>query len=285
MRIRIWVATALITSGLWATWLAPANASLEALFAPSKDLWPRWTTHDERSRQVVDHSAFDRLLGRYLSLDSTGVARFAYGRVTPDDRAALRGYLNALAAIRVSGLSRQEQLAFWINLYNALTIDIVLAHYPVRSILDIDISPGLFARGPWDKSLIQVEGEALTLNDIEHRILRPIWNDPRIHYAVNCASVSCPNLQNRAFTGATVERMLDSAARAYINNRRGARIEGGQLIVSKIYDWYQEDFGGSERGVIAHLRSYAEPTLAAALVGARIDHYAYDWSLNDIEDR
>jgi hypothetical protein len=132
MRIRIWVATALITSGLWATWLAPANASLEALFAPSKDLWPRWTTHDERSRQVVDHSAFDRLLGRYLSLDSTGVARFAYGRATPDDSAALRGYLNALAAIRVSGLSRQEQLAFWINLYNALTIDIVLAHYPVR---------------------------------------------------------------------------------------------------------------------------------------------------------
>src|SRR5260221_1919113 len=109
MRIRIWVATALITSGLWATWLAPANASIEALFAPSKDLWPRWTTHDERSRQVVDHSAFDRLLGRYLSLDSTGVARFAYGRVTPDDRAALRGYLNALAAIRASGLSRQEQ--------------------------------------------------------------------------------------------------------------------------------------------------------------------------------
>jgi hypothetical protein len=285
MRIRIWVATALITSGLWATWLAPANASIEALFAPSKGLWPRWTTHDERSRQIVDHSAFDRLLGRYLSLDSTGVARFAYGRVTPDDRAALRGYLNALAAIRVSGLSRQEQLAFWINLYNALTIDIVLAHYPVRSILDIDISPGLFARGPWDKSLIQVEGEALTLNDIEHRILRPIWNDPRIHYAVNCASVSCPNLQNRALTGATVERMLDSAARAYINNRRGVRIEGGQLIVSKIYDWYQEDFGGSERGVIAHLRSYAEPTLAAALVGARIDHHAYDWSVNDIADR
>jgi hypothetical protein len=165
-------------------------------------------------------------------------------------------YLNALAAIQVSGLSRQEQLAFWINLYNALTIDIVLAHYPVRSILDIDISPGLFARGPWDKSLIQVEGEALTLNDIEHRILRPIWNDPRIHYAVNCASVSCPNLQNRAFTGATVERMLDSAATAYINNQRGARIEGGQLIVSKIYDWYQEDFRGSARGVIAHLRSY-----------------------------
>src|SRR5258708_8232131 len=135
----------------------------------------------------------------------------------------------------------------------------VMVHYPVRSILDIDISPGLFARGPWDNSLIQVEGEALTLNYIEQRILRPIWNDPRIHYAVNCASVSCPNLQNRAFTGATVERMLDSAARAYINNRRGARIEGGQLIVSSIYDWYQEDFRRPDPGPIPPPKSYPAP--------------------------
>jgi hypothetical protein len=262
--------------------LAPACASIEALFAPGKSLWPRWTAHDERSTQVADHSAFDRLLGRYLAIDNSGVARFAYGRVTPEDREALRGYLNALAAVPVSGLSRREQLAFWINLYNALTLDVVLAHYPVRSILDIDISPGLFARGPWGKALIEVEGEPLTLNDIEHRILRPIWNDARIHYAVNCASVGCPNLQSRAFTGATADRMLDAATRAYVNNRRGARIENGRLIVSKIYDWYQEDFGGSERGVIAHLRSYAAPPLAAALVIARIDHYEYDWSLNDI---
>lgn len=266
--------------------LAPAWASVEALFAPSKDLWPRWTAHDERSTYVVDHSVFDRLLARYLGVDDAGVARFAYGRVTPADREALRGYLKALAAVPVSRLSRREQLAFWINLYNALTVDVVLAHYPVRSILDINISPGLFARGPWDNPLIQVEGEPLTLNDIEHRILRPIWNDARIHYAVNCASVSCPNLQRHAFSGATADRMLDAAARAYVNDRRGARIEGGgRLIVSKIYDWYQEDFGGSEQGVIAHLRSYAAPALAAALTGVRIDSYEYDWSLNDASPR
>src|SRR5258707_3754148 len=102
MRIRIWVATALITSGLWATWLAPANASIEALFAPSKDLWPRWTTHDERSRQVVDHSAFDRLLGRYLSLEpfrevwiqgDTVVSRLSMKRIMarPMKAAVVRG--------------------------------------------------------------------------------------------------------------------------------------------------------------------------------------------------
>jgi hypothetical protein len=202
--------------------------------------------------------------------------------VTPADRAALRAYLAALAATPISRFNRGEQLAYWINLYNALTLTVVLDHYPVQSIRDIDISPGLFASGPWDKTLITVEGESLTLNDIEHRILRPIWNDPRIHYAVNCASVGCPNLQDRAFTGATVAGVLDQAARTYVNHPRGARLEGHRLVASKLYDWFQEDFGGGEAGVIAHLRRYAEPAFAAALARvSEIDRYEYDWGLND----
>ena len=120
------------------------------------------------------------------------------------------------------------------------------------------------------------------LDDIEHRILRPIWRDPRIHYAVNCASIGCPNLRREAATAANSEAYLEAAARDYVNHPRGSRIENGRLVVSSIYEWFQEDFGGGDGGVISHLRNYADPGLSASLeqVGEISDH-DYDWALND----
>lgn len=256
--------------------------SLERLFAPRAELWNRWATHDPASTQRVDHGAWDRLLKAYVAPGADGVNRVAYGRVAAPDRAALDAYLAGLAATAVSGLTRAEQRAYWINLYNALTLRVVLAHYPVETIRDIDISPGLFADGPWDKKLIEIEGEAVSLNDIEHRVLRPIWKDPRIHYAVNCASIGCPDLQPTAFTAANAEALLDAAVRAYVNHPRGARVKDGRLVVSSIYVWFREDFGDSDAAVIAHLRRYADADLAAALQGAtKIAGHEYDWRLND----
>jgi hypothetical protein len=159
---------------------------------------------------------------------------------------------------------------------------VVLDHYPVDSIKDIDISPGFFSSGPWDKKLVTIEGQGLSLNDIEHRILRPVWQDPRIHYGVNCASMGCPNLQRKAFTAQNTDGLLDKAAREYVNHPRGVSMEDGDLVVSSIYDWFQEDFGGSEAGVIEHLMQYAEPGLKQKLQGFDdIDDDRYDWSLND----
>jgi hypothetical protein len=161
-------------------------------------------------------------------------------------------------------------------------VKVVLDAYPVRSIRDIGISPGLFARGPWGAMLVSVENEPLTLDDIEHRILRPIWRDPRVHYAVNCASLGCPNLTERAFTAATREALLERGARLYANDPRGARVVGDRLIVSSLYAWFAEDFGGEDEAVIGHLMRYAEPARAARLAFfRRIDDFAYDWSLND----
>jgi hypothetical protein len=112
--------------------------------------------------------------------------------------------------------------------------------------------------------------------------LRPIFADPRIHYAVNCASIGCPDLAREAYGRDTTEAMLDAAARAFVNHPRGARIERGRLRVSSIYDWFKADFGGSDAAVILHLGSYAAPDLAEALRGIRkIDDHGYDWSLND----
>ena len=127
-----------------------------------------------------------------------------------------------------------------------------------------------------------VEGERLSLDDIEHGILRPIWHDPRIHYALNCASISCPKLQPIAFTANNEERLLDEAARAYVNDPRGVRITNGRLTVSSIYVWYRDDFGSSDSAVIDHLRRYASPQLAAELARFRKpDEDAYDWRLID----
>ncbi|MDZ7759199.1 MAG: DUF547 domain-containing protein [Desulfovermiculus sp.] len=177
-------------------------------------------------------------------------------------------------------MSKESQKPFWINLYNALTIQLVLEHYPVDSIKDISFGFLSFG-GPWKEKLVTVEGQELSLNDIEHRILRPIWKDPRIHYGVNCASMGCPNLQPEAFTAQNTEDLLEKGAREYINHPRGASIEGGRLVVSSIYEWFQEDFGGNDAGMIEHLMQYAEPEFKEKLQGFDdIDDDRYDWSLN-----
>ena len=176
----------------------------------------------------VDHRRWGRFLAAYVRPGENGLNRVAYGSVTAEGRADLGAYLDSLAAVPVSTLSRPEQMAFWINLYNALTVRVVLDHYPVGSIREIDISPGLFSNGPWRAELTTVEGEPLSLDDIEHRILRPIWRDPRIHYALNCASLGCPNLQPGPFeagasTGCSMSRRsLSSTAPAAPGSARTA---------------------------------------------------------------
>jgi Protein of unknown function, DUF547 len=253
--------------------------SIESLLAPGKHLWPRWAVNDPASTARVDHASWTAFLEKYLVPGE--VNRLRYAAVTPSDRLKLDAYVAGLAALPISRYRRAEQLAYWINLYNVLTVQLVLRHYPVRSIRDIDISPGLLSLGPWDKDLVGVERQRLTLNDIEHRILRPIWNDPRLHYVLNCASLGCPNLAPRAFAADDADRLLDQAARDFVNTR-AVRVRDGRLIVSSIYAWFTEDFGGDEAGVLAHLRRYAGPALAARLAAFHtIGGDAYDWRLND----
>lgn len=256
---------------------------LEAQFVPRADLWERWTEHSPSSTETIDHGEWDAFLARYLVSNPDGVNRVAYAQVSDADKRRLENYIAALASVPISQRSRAEQRAYWINLYNALTVHVVLDHYPVESIREIAISPGFFSIGPWKKKLVRVEGEELSLDDIEHRILRPIWRDPRIHYAVNCASLGCPSLMPTAFTAANTDALLEQGARDFVNSYHGARFdEDGRLTASSIYDWFQADFGDSEEGVIAHLRRYAAPALAARLDAIDDVHdFEYDWTLND----
>ncbi len=267
---------------IWPIALLLLGSTAPAL-AVAPEAWEQWDRSDPKATLEVEHAAWSDLLGRYVRPHRDGVNRMAYGEFTREDRAALASYLEQLSGTCVTCLRKPEQRAFWINLYNALTIDVILDHYPVSTIRDIDISPRLFSQGPWGKKLLRIEGIEVSLDDIEHRILRPLWHDPRTHYAVNCASIGCPNLIPEAFTAENMERLLDAGARAYVNHPRGARVEGGDLVVSSIYDWFAVDFGGSDAGVIRHLKRYADPELSRKLAGIdAIDGDDYDWSLNDV---
>ena len=261
--------------------LAP-QAELAA--APEAELWERWTAHDPDSDGTIAHTWWGSFLDVYLVPNRDGINRLAYARVGQRDRSALDKYLDDLAGVPISAYNRDEQFAYWVNLYNALTMKVILDHYPVSSITKISISPGWFSVGPWGKKLIEVEGEAISLDDIEHRILRPIWKDSRIHYAVNCAALSCPNLLLVPFTGANLEGLLDQAARDYVNRPGGIEARGSGLVVSSVYEWYKDDFGGDDAGIIAHLRQYADLPLTAILDGAtRIRDDRYDWAINDAD--
>lgn len=267
--------------GTWPVWAAP-----------DADLWPDWQAHDAQSTQEIDHADWQEILDRYVTEVELGVTTFDYaGALSDGGAAAVASYVSDMADVAVDGLNRDQQFAYWVNLYNALTVKVVLDHYPVDSIRDIDISPGFFSSllssGPWGKKLITVEGRTLSLDDIEHRILRPIWDDPRIHYVVNCASVGCPALAPTAFVADQLEAQLDQAARDFINHPRAVRagVDGdGGLVLSSLYDWYRDDFGARDADFIAHLKRFAGPDLMALLGnadGVEIAGYEYDWDLND----
>lgn len=169
---------------------------------------------------------------------------------------------------------RREKLAFYINAYNILAMKMVADHWPTESIKDI----GTFFRPVWDKPAGELAGKTLTLGEIEHKILRPM-KEPRIHLAIVCASVSCPDLRREPYTAVKLESQLDDQARMFLANRgKGARVEKKVIAVSRIFDWFEEDFSVYD-GVQAFVQRYA-----ADLPKLPIDaDIPYDWSVNGIE--
>ena len=247
--------------------------------AEAKEKYARFHTVDEASESVIDHAAWTTFLSTYVTATSDGRTVVRYADVKESDHLALKAYIEDLEARDPAKLGRDEAFAYWVNLYNAATVDLILDAYPVKSILRL--TSGL-RPGPWRRKSLSVDGSRLSLNNIEHDILRTYFEDNRVHYALNCASIGCPNLMNRAFVSASLDDDLETAARQFINHPRGVRIDRDRVVASSIYKWFREDFGGDEEGVLQHLRDYADPDLAAALARySSIDDYDYDWRLNE----
>ena len=270
-RCVIWLANIAVSFVLGAT-INVASA------APEAKIQEFWVSSDETSTTEVSHQAWQQILDTYLDTEhDSGVNRFDYAAVTKADRQLLNGYLDALQEIDPRLLSRDEQLAYWINFYNSLTVQVVLEEYPVESIRHIRFLSSPF--GPWDKNLVKVNNQNLSLNDIEHEILRPIWKDPRIHFAVNCASIGCPNLIGEAFNAANSDELMEAAASDFINHSRGVEISGdSRVLLSSIFEWYGDDFGDNESEIMIYVRRYRH--ISDEIDDITSFEYQYDWALN-----
>lgn len=236
-------------------------------------------TVDPAQADAPDHSAFDGLLHRYVHesrVDYHGLAT---------ERTQLLSYLHSLGKIDSAQLGRDDRMALFINAYNAATLLLIVEHDSpaLASIKDIPSSKR------WKDRRWLVAGATYSLDDLEHKVLRPEFGDPRVHSAINCASIGCPVLRAEAFVGARLSAQLDDQAARFVNDPRHVQIKGKTLYVSKIFEWFGEDFrndGGSVRGFILR---YADDELRRqieALGGKlKIKYLKYDWSLNRYEGK
>jgi hypothetical protein len=221
---------------------------------------------------MPDTGLYAELLGRYVhdgQVDYAGLKK---------EEARLDLYLESLEKTDTGLLSPRDQFAFYINAYNAWTLKLILGAYPgITSIKDL----GSVFKSPWKIKIARIDGDVITLDDIEHAILRPRFKDPRIHFAVNCASRSCPVLGSEPYLGDILDRQLDGATRRFINDPRHNRLEGDTLYVSSIFKWYAGDF---DNDIVGFFIRFSDGKPAQALTGNRtgvkIRYLDYDWSLN-----
>jgi Protein of unknown function, DUF547 len=222
----------------------------------------------------ISHALFDSLLRKYVNRD--GLVDYK-GFIK--DSVAFSDYLNLLSKNHPNekNWSRDERLAYWLNAYNAFTIKLICNNYPVQSIKDI--KKGVpFVSDTWTIDFIKIENRTYSLNNIEHNIVRPTFNDPRVHFALNCASMSCPKLLGEAYRGDILNKQLDSQAQDFLKDTQRNKITNtNKAELSKLFTWFAGDFKKVEPSVVAFINRYSDIKLAE---NAQIDYLDYDWNLN-----
>lgn len=223
----------------------------------------------------IEHILFSNLLQKHVNTE--GYVNYK-GIIA--DSSLLNGYLDLVSKNHPNekNWSKNERLAYWINAYNAFTIKLITQYYPIKSIKDI--KKGIsFVNDTWTIGFIQIEGKIYSLNDIEHGIIRSKFNDPRIHFALNCASKGCPPLLNAAFTADNLDAQLDAQAKVFINDGNRNKIQSTEKAeLSKIFTWFAGDFKKVAPSVIAFINIYANTKLSEK---ANLNYQDYNWDLND----
>ena len=225
----------------------------------------------------IDHDLWDSLLQKHVK--SQGQVDYK-GFIA--DRELLEQYLQELQENHPNeeNWTKNEQMAYWINAYNAFTVKIVIDYYPVESIKDIK-GKIPFVNTVWDVKFINIEGAVYDLNNIEHGILRSKYKDPRIHFALNCASGSCPNLSRSAYTAESLDKQLDKAGRIFLGDPTKNIITEEEVRLSKIFQWYGSDFT-KEVSKIEYLNRFAPQPIPEK---TKIKYLDYDWSLNEVREK
>ena len=218
----------------------------------------------EINEKKANHSLWTNLLQKHVS--NEGNVNYKGFKT---DRSSLQNYIKHLSDnMPDERWSKNETLAYWINAYNALTVDLILRHYPIKSIKDI--------KKPWDQRYWKLGNKWHNLNEIEHQILRKM-NDPRIHFAIVCASFSCPKLENTAYESANLDTQLTHATKTFINDPKRNTVTPNNLEISKIFSWFSKDFGGSGN-IINYINKYADISIPNNTTKR---YKTYDWALND----
>lgn len=263
--------------------------------APGADPIQQFAPGNHSGGRKLDHSHWAAILDAVVVRnDSTGRRQIDYGRLNKSGSDLLDRYVRVLQKIRVNSLNNREQLAYWLNFYNAASLRFVFDEFKRMHGISGEFSSRnpwtgkklkverfyLGKNNPWTERLFEVEGIALSLNDIEHRILYALWGNPLVMYGLSCPARGCPTLQPDPFVADAVEAQLKLAAREFASRKDSVELKGGQLEVSSLYVWHGGLFGG-ETGVIAHLRETASPDTSAALAGvAEIHDDDFNWRLN-----
>lgn len=254
------------------TAVRPEAAPINSAANQAVSTQPAASSPEPQAIKIGPNAAYNNFLSKYVR-PVNGINLVAYDKVTPEDRDALRAYIETLSARDIEALPQDAEMATWFNLYNAKTIELILENYPTKSIRKIS--------NPWKKDRLIVNGKKMSLDDIEHNTVRRKYNEPRVHYAFNCASIGCPNVKLTAWEATSLEADLSQAARDFIASERGVSIQDGKVTASSIFKWYKKDFGGNEDALLDHFRQYAVGPKKAALEQADdINKYKYDWDLN-----
>lgn len=234
-----------------------------------------WNDSEEESQLTPDHSFLQAFLDKYVQAEHpSGVTRFDYTKVSIEDRDGLKQYLDTLQLYDPRQFSMLVQKAYWLNLYNAGLIDQIIDSEPEESIKDIS------GRVLWRKKRFYISMQKVSLDNIQHGILRPIFADPRVHFCLFGGTIGSANIMPKAFTANNIEAMLDRGVRDYLNHSRGVSFDDNRLVLSRIFDWYQEDFGGNLGGVKAFVSTYLPEDTVFRVAQSEGVRYEYDWSLN-----
>ena len=247
-----------MTAAAWATPMPAHAARRAAVAAPA-----------------ISHAAFDKLLKKYVN--DKGLVDYKGFKA---DQTAFNQYLDLLSKnAPASSWSKQEQMAYWINAYNAYTIRLILDHYPVQSIKDIGSKIKIpFVTTPWAIKFFSIGSEKMSLDNIEHGTLRKKYDDPRIHFALVCASISCPRLRNEAYSAAKLDDQLDDQARDFLNNPAKNKISKSGAQLSKYFDWYKGDWSQNGQSVAKWVNKYSTTKMAD---NTPVSYLDYNWKLNE----